>query len=92
MRSDHFLSKHIPPASVFLQSVLLVVVLLCATATAAKTNHYDIAYIWDDDIESVLDYKEELESLLGPKVSKRLKVVTRDREYGIIYDQNGSDR
>jgi len=79
--------KHI----VLLQMALLVIGLLMLPPTvAAATDHYDLVYIWDTDLDSVLDYKEELETLLGPKESKKLKIVGRDKEYGIIYDWDGS--
>lgn len=55
-----------------------------------STNHYDIAYVWDESIENLLDYKEEIEALLGSDVAKDLKIVGRDNQYGIIYDRNGS--
>ena len=66
---------------------MLFVLLQC---TPARAEHYDIAYIWDTNLENVLDYKEKLEDLFPPEVSRKLMVVGRDKEYGIIYDQNGS--
>jgi beta-lactamase class A len=80
------ISKHIQ----LLHATLLVIGLLLSADIAAATDHYDLVYIWDTDLDSVLDYKEELEALLGPEVSKNLKVVGRDKEYGIIYDRDGS--
>jgi beta-lactamase class A len=73
-----------------LQLTILVIGLLLPVATPAAPDHYDVAYIWGTDLESVLDYKEELETLLGPEVSKDLKVVGLGQEYGIIYDRDGS--
>jgi len=83
-------STPIPKQTVLLQITLLVFSLLLPVVTVAAPDHYDLAYIWDTDLESVLDYKEELEALLGPEVSKGLKVVGRGKEYGIIYDRDGS--
>lgn len=58
----------------------------------AEKEQYDLVYIWDTDIESVLDYKEQLEEILDESVSKRLRIVGRGKEYGVIYDTNGSAR
>ncbi|MCB2181799.1 MAG: class A beta-lactamase-related serine hydrolase [Desulfobulbaceae bacterium] len=74
-------------------AVLIAIIIFALFAKGyanAQADHYDLAYIWDTDLESVLDYKEEIESLLGPEVSKNLKVVIRGKEYGVIYDRNGS--
>lgn len=57
-------------------------------AFAAKKEIYDIIYIRTIDLERVLDYKEELESVFDTKVSKKLKVVGRGDEYALIYDGN----
>ena len=73
-----------------LQLTLFVIALLLPAVTVAAPDHYDVAYIWNTDLESVLDYLEELEPLLGPEVGKDLKVVGRGNEYGIIYDRDGS--
>ncbi len=56
---------------------------------AAKKETYDIIYLRTDDFEKVLDYKEELESILEPQVKKRLKIVGwGEGEYAVIYDGN----
>ncbi len=54
----------------------------------AQSEHYDLVYIWDSDIENVLDYKERLEEVLDHKVLRRLRIVRRNDEYGIIFDAN----
>jgi beta-lactamase class A len=66
--------------------------MLFTTVAAANQlpNHYDIAYVWDENIENLLDYKEEIATLLGPDVAKGLKIVGRGNQYGLIYDRNGS--
>ncbi|SHO45576.1 serine hydrolase [Desulfopila aestuarii] len=74
----------------FLAAFLLVLV---ATASAfGAAERYDLVYIWDKDIESVLDYKDQLEELFDDDVSNRLKIVGKGDEYGVIYDTNGSAR
>ena len=74
----------------FTQILFFTLALMVAAHASAKPQRYDLEYIWDKNLESVLDYKEELESLLGPKISKNLRVVGRGKEYGIIYDLNGT--
>jgi beta-lactamase class A len=64
---------------------------LCSTVLA-KTERYDLVYIWDTDLENVLDYKQELENLFEADIVKRLKIVGRGNEYGVIFDTNGSAR
>jgi beta-lactamase class A len=90
MKNHPRLSSAKQRQAVWLLLTLFLIGLLLPIATAAAQDHYDVAYIWNNDLDSVLDYKEELESLLGPEVSKNLKVVGRGKEYGIIYDWDGS--
>ena len=90
MQGKYLPSRKIPKHFKLLQIALLVFGLLLPLNVTAATDRYDLVYIWDTDLDSVLDYKEELEVLLGPEVSKNLKVVGRDKEYGIIYDRDGS--
>ncbi len=57
----------------------------------SKSGEYDIAYIWDDDLERVLDYQNQLEETLGPKAAPHLLIVGRKTGgYGIVYDFNGT--
>lgn len=58
----------------------------------SKTEQYDLVYIWDTDLDKVLDYKESLEELFERRISKKFAVVGKGKEYGIIYDRNGSAR
>ncbi|WP_419174870.1 serine hydrolase [Desulfosediminicola sp.] len=66
--------------------------LFAAQGVRAEEDTYDIMYIWDSDLERVLDYKEQLQELLDEDISRGLKVVTKDKEYGVIYDANDSPR
>lgn len=61
-------------------------------ALAVKKEVYDIIYMRTNDLEKVLDYKEELESVFDTKVQKRLKIVGRGEEFALIYDANLSSR
>lgn len=57
----------------------------------SSSVQYDIAYIWDDDLDNVLDYQIQLEELLGPETARHLRIVGRKTGgYGIIYDHNGT--
>ncbi|WP_136808372.1 serine hydrolase [Desulfosediminicola flagellatus] len=72
--------------------LLLGYLLISPVTGVAENEQYDLVYIWDTDIENVLDYKEKLEEIFDDAVSKRLKIVGRGDEYGVIYDTNGSAR
>ncbi len=55
----------------------------------AKEGKYDIAYIWEDNLDLVLDYQQELEALFEPEQIRKLRIVGRkDGAYGIVYDLN----
>ncbi len=56
--------------------------------TFAAPLKYDLAYAWDQDLGSILDYKAELEKIFDPEIKKQLKVVKNDDEYGVILDCN----
>ncbi len=71
-------------------TLALAAVVLLAGPGMAGSKKYDLAYIWASNIESVLDYKDELAGILGDKVGKRLKVVGRGKLYGVIYDIDAS--
>ncbi|BHH82709.1 serine hydrolase [Desulforhopalus sp. 52FAK] len=59
---------------------------------AKKRELYDIIYLLTNDLERVLDYKEELESIFDTEIQKKLKVVGRGDEYALIYDGNDTAR
>jgi beta-lactamase class A len=73
------------------QSVVFTCI-LSSEALAAKQDKYDVIYILTKDLERVLDYKEELETVFDAKVIKKLKIVGRGDEYALIYDGNDSAR
>ena len=57
---------------------------------AAEQNKYDLAYIWDSNLENVLDYEAQLTELLTADESRRLRIVGRKGgEYGLVYDFDG---
>lgn len=53
---------------------------------------FDIIYLLSNDLERVLDYKEELEPLFDDRVRKRLRIVGRAKEYALIYDCNATGK
>ena len=59
---------------------------------AKKREVYDIIYLLTNDLDRVLDYKEELEAVFDEKILKKIKVVGRGEEYALIYDGNDSAR
>jgi beta-lactamase class A len=63
---------------------------LLLLATVANAEYFDIAYIWDANINNVLDYKDRLENVFSPEVSGKLIVVGLGNQYGIVYDQKKS--
>lgn len=70
---------------------LFTLFLLPAASTARPVQHgsrYNVLYIWDNDLSNLQDYKEELETQLGGEVGKRLRLIQRGDQYGIIYDCN----
>ncbi len=74
-------------------SFQLIILLLCLcfpSITQADTEKYDLVYIWGKNLDSVLDYKENLESIFSEKVQEHIKVVGRKKEFGVVYDLNGS--
>ncbi|MBT8347452.1 MAG: serine hydrolase, partial [Desulfofustis sp.] len=57
----------------------------------SKSVQYDIAYIWDDDLDNVLDYQNQLEETLEPGAAPHLRIVgKKEGGYGIVYDHNGT--
>ncbi len=69
--------------------VLLTVFTLSYRCLAAEEK-YDIVYMWDTDLESVLDYEDELAKIFDNSISQHLEIVGRGNEYGVVYDTNGS--
>lgn len=61
-------------------------------AWAKKRELYDIIYLLTNDLERVLDYKDELGSVFDEKVQKKIKIVGRGNEYALIYDGNDNAR
>lgn len=71
---------------------VLINLLQSTNVWAKKKEVYDIIYLLTNDLERVLDYKDELASVFDDKIQKKLKVVGRGDEYALIYDGNDSAR
>ena len=69
-------------------ALALLVVLLLPVVASAKllqpVSRYDVLIIWDNDLSNLQDYKEELEGQLGDEVGKKLRLIQRGDQYGII--------
>ncbi len=62
-------------------------------ATAAKREAFDIIYLRTKDFDKVLDYKEEIETILDAQVRKKLRIVGwGSGDYAVIYDGRLSAR
>ena len=85
-----------PSVRVSLALFLLAVSLLACFiegARAAKKETFDIIYLRTKDFDKVLDYKEELETILDAQVRKKLKIVGwGSGDYAVIYDGHLSAR
>jgi beta-lactamase class A len=75
---------------IFLVFFTVIFLGIAPSLFAAEKERYDLVYIWGDNIESVLDYKENLESIFPEKQHRRIKIVKRGKEFGVIYDLNGT--
>ena len=69
----------------------LSILSLFATATpSAIASTFDVSYLWHRQITSVESYKNKVGNVLGPAVTKNLRVVQKPGMYGLIYYRNGS--
>lgn len=75
---------------------LLMILLAQLDSAWAATERYDVAYLWDEKVETVLVYKKKVANILGPTVEKKLKVVNKFPLFGLIYyrnrDKQGAER
>jgi beta-lactamase class A len=73
------------------RTIPVLLLLLCLTSLDsawAATQRYDVAYLWDENVETVQNYRKKVETILGPTVGKKLKVVNKAPVYGLIYYRN----
>lgn len=79
-----------PNISVLKRPALLAVFLyFTAAASPALGGDYDISYLWHPDLPSVTAYKAKVSGILGPEVTRRLRIVRGQDNYGLIYRRKG---
>ncbi len=70
--------------------------LLGAPFAGAAAPRYDVSYLWHHDLQKVAAYRVKVARVLGPKVTRKLKIVRGSGSYGLIYhrrgDAQGADR
>jgi len=64
--------------------------LVAMPMASAAMARYDVSYLWHRDVDSVMDYRDRVARVLGPGVSKDLRVVARAHLFGLIYDRRGN--
>jgi len=62
---------------------------LAAMSTGAAADRYDVSYIWSQGLSRVEDYRDRVAGVLGPGVTKDLKVVAKDDLFGLVYARQG---
>lgn len=73
-----------------LLTLLFFLSFLVPPQTQADSTKYDLVYAWDSNLESILDYREQLVQLFEPTISNRFKIVKNVDTYGVIYDCNAT--
>ncbi len=63
--------------------------LFASTSGWAGDALFDVSYLWHSRLESVLAYRNQVGRVLGPAVTKRLRVVRGTPLYGLIYHRQG---
>jgi beta-lactamase class A len=76
-----------------IKSLLYLLVLLpglaaVPTATTAA-DLYDVSYLWHRDVASVRNYRDRVARVLGPSVSRDLRVVANANLFGLVYTRRG---
>ncbi len=72
----------------FLLAVTAAVLFSVSGSKAAKKERYDIIYLRTPDLEKVLDYKDDLETVFDDNILRKIKIVSQGEEYALIYDGN----
>jgi len=79
--------------AIFKPLLYLLIALLSLAAVPTATiaaDRYDVSYLWHRDATSVLDYRKRVARVLGPGVSKDLKVVAKADLFGLVYTRGGN--
>lgn len=83
---------HGPQNNNCLAALVFLAIYLClggltsaiSPAQAKTSEHYDIVYFEENNLNAALDFKEELETLLGSEVVRSLKIVGTKNGYGVV--------
>lgn len=78
----------LPATVAWLMLAVSVVVPVSASAGAG----YDVSYVWAGGLDNVYAYKQKVARVLGPEVSKKLKLVRKPGLYGLIYHRQGDSQ
>lgn len=74
-----------------LYPLAILLSLITVSFGTVASNRFDISYLWHHDVASALEYREQIARVLGPDVSKDLKVVDKANLYGVIYHRGGDN-
>ena len=78
--------------TVSLSLILVCTTLLSSAPTWAAPARYDVSYLWHSKLDNVYAYRQQVARVLGPRVSKQLKVVRKKSGlYGLIYHRKGDN-
>lgn len=71
----------------------LVLAIGLVTSTGASASaQFDVSYVWASNLDNVKAYREQVAQVLGPEVSRNLRVAPRDGRYGVIYLRHGDSQ
>lgn len=77
----------------FHKIAFLLLFMVIACQAYSQTCVYDLVYIWDENLDNVLDYQARLADMMDPREASNLRIVRRDQgDYGLIFDHNGTSR
>jgi beta-lactamase class A len=65
--------------------------LLAVPPAVLAQQQFDISYVWSSDLANVRAYRDKVGRVLGPAVSSRLKVVSNNSLYGVVYLRRGDN-
>lgn len=72
------------------RAALCLAALLClCAAPAAAGARYDVLYLWRPDQAGINSARASVAHILGPAVTRRLRVVRQGGRYGLVYVRRG---
>jgi len=75
---------------IFIFACSIIGLIPIKSSAAISSNGYDVSYLWHSDRSQVELYRQRAAGILGLKVARNLKIVSRSGLYGLIYDRNGN--